>query len=260
MIITSRKADACTRAVAQLNALPGLAPGARAVAAPANSATAEGVASLVAQVRALTPRVDVLLANAGASWGEAFDTHPDAAVARVLDLNVRAVFNTVRELAPLLLAGRAPDPATGVVEDPARVIVTASTTGLGVGTLGRFAAFGYSASKAAVIHLARNLAVDLGPRGVTVNSICPGWFPTRMTSDFLEGSGGLAHHARSNPLRRLGRPEDFAGAVVYLSSRAGAYVNGAALELDGGGMWVAGGVLQSGMEDLAGDVKGKAKL
>lgn len=94
--ITSRKADACDAACKALNALPNLAPGAQAIPVPADSAKIEGVESLVRQVSQTTDHVDVLFANAGATWGEKFDTHPDAAFAKVMDLNVKSVFNTVR--------------------------------------------------------------------------------------------------------------------------------------------------------------------
>ncbi|KAH6648983.1 hypothetical protein BKA67DRAFT_576465 [Truncatella angustata] len=241
VFITSRKAKACESAVAQLNALPNLAPGARAISAPADSATMSGIESLVSQVRQHTDHVDILFANAGATWGEAFDTHPDAAFAKVMDLNVKAVFNTIREFAPLLQKRAS-------VEDPSRVLITASVAGLGVGTLGRQATFGYSASKAAVLHLGRNLAVELGPRHITVNSICPGFFPTKMSSGLLDLTGGLDKHAKGNPMRRLGRPEDIAGVVVYLSSRAGSHVNGAEIEIDGGSLWARGGLLDAAEE------------
>ncbi|KAI0021887.1 putative NADPH-dependent beta-ketoacyl reductase [Xylariomycetidae sp. FL0641] len=233
VFISSRKASACDAAAKQLNALPNLAPGARAVPVPADSSTGAGIRQLAAAVAAQTPHVDVLLANAGATWGERFETHPEDAFAKVLDLNVKAVFLTVRALAPLLTARAS-------VDDPARVVVTASTAGLGVGTLGRQATYGYSASKAAVIHLARNLAVELAPRHVLVNSIAPGFFPTRMASGLLEMTGGVDAHAQRNPARRLGRPEDIAGAVVFLASRAGAHVNAATIEIDGGALWDRG--------------------
>ncbi|GAP92721.1 putative gluconate 5-dehydrogenase [Rosellinia necatrix] len=238
VFITSRKAKACEAAVAQLNKLPGLQPGARAIAAPADSATVAGVESLVAQVSRHTEHVDILFANAGATWGERFDTHPESAFAKVMDLNVKAVFVTVQRFAPLL-------ERRATLEDPARVIITASTAGLGVGSLGRQATFGYSASKAAVLHLGRNLAVDLGPRHILVNSICPGFFPTKMATGLLEMTGGLEKHAKSNPSRRLGRPEDIAGVVVYLASRAGAHVNAATIEIDGGALWGTGQLLEA---------------
>ncbi|KAK4241134.1 hypothetical protein C8A03DRAFT_12603 [Achaetomium macrosporum] len=233
VFISSRKAKACESACAALNAQPNLRPGARAIPVPADCATLDGVKQLVAGVSAHTDHVDILLANAGATWGEAFDTHPDSAFAKVMDLNVRGVFNLIREFAPLLQKRAS-------AEDPSRVVITASVAGLGVGTLGKQATFGYSASKAAVIHLGRNLAVELGPRGITVNSICPGFFPSKMSNGLLEMAGGAEKLAKGNPMRRLGRSEDIAGAVVYLTSRAGAHVNGAAIEIDGGALWQRG--------------------
>lgn len=202
---------------------------------------------MVSQVKQHVDHVDVLFANAGATWGEAFDTHPDSAFAKVMDLNVKAVFNTIRLFAPLLQKKAS-------IEDPSRVLITASVAGLGVGNLGKQATFGYSASKAAVIHLGRNLAVELGPRHITVNSICPGFFPTKMSSGLLDLTGGLEKHAKGNPMRRLGRPEDIAGVVVYLASRAGSHVNGAAIEIDGGSLWSSGGLVDASEES------GTAKL
>ncbi|KAI1180834.1 reductase-like protein [Nemania sp. FL0916] len=230
VFISSRKAQACEAAVAQLNKLPGLQAGARAVSVPADSATVEGIESLAAQVAQVSDHVDILFANAGASWGEAFDTHPERAFAKVMDLNVKSVFVTVQRFAPLLRRRAS-------AEDPSRIIITSSTSALGVGALGRQATFGYSASKAAVLHLGRNLAVELAPRHILVNSICPGFFPTAMSSGLLELTGGADSHAKSNPTGRIGKPEDIAGAVVYLASRAGSHVNGASIEIDGGALW-----------------------
>ncbi|OIW29688.1 reductase-like protein [Coniochaeta ligniaria NRRL 30616] len=241
VFISSRKVSACDAAAAKLNSLPNLSPGAAAISVPADASTLAGVEHLVAEVKKHTAHVDILLANAGATWGEAFDTHPDSAFAKVMDLNVRGVFNTIRLFTPLL-------EARGTVEDPSRVIITASVAGLGVGTLGKQGTYGYSASKAAVIHLGRNLAVELGPRHIAVNSICPGFFPTKMANGLLEMSGGKDRIAQGNPLRKLGRPEDIAGAVVYLSSRAASHVNGAALEIDGGALWVSGELGAAGTE------------
>ncbi|TLS25495.1 hypothetical protein PpBr36_07546 [Pyricularia pennisetigena] len=231
VFITSRKASACDSACAALNALPGISG--RAVSVPSDSATEAGVKRLLELVSAHTDHVDILLANAGASWGAPFDDHPDDAFAKVMDLNVRAVFNTVRLFAPLLQK-------RATVEDPSRVIITASVAGLGIGTLGKNGTYGYSASKAAVLHLGNNLAVELGPRHITVNSIAPGFFPSKMANGLLEASGGADKIAQANPMRRLGRPEDIAGVVVYLASRAGSHVNGACIAIDGGAMWQRG--------------------
>lgn len=213
--------------------MPNLAPGAKAISVPADSATVKGVEALLAQVKQHTDRVDILFANAGATWGEAFDTHPDEAFAKVMDLNVKAVFNTVRLFTPLMQKH-------ATLKDPNRVIITASVAGLGVGTLGAQGTYGYSASKAAAIHLGRNLALELGPRHITVNSICPGFFPSKMSNGMLAIAGGADQIAQGNPMGRLGQPEDIAGVVVYLASRAGSHVNGEAIAIDGGAMWSKG--------------------
>lgn len=233
VFISSRKASACEEAVNALNALPNLQPGAVAISVPADSANMAGVEKLLEQVKQHTDHVDILFANAGATWGEAFDTHPDSAFAKVMDLNVKAVFNTIRVFTPLL-------EKAGSQRDPSRVLITASVAGLGIGTLGKQGTYGYSASKAAAIHLGRNLALELGPRHITVNSICPGFFPSKMSNGLLAMSGGAESIAKNNPMGRLGVPEDIAGVVVYLTSRAGTHVNGEAIAIDGGALWARG--------------------
>lgn len=130
------------------------------------------------------------------------------------------------------------------IEDPSRVIITASVAGIGVGTLGEQGTYGYSASKAAAIHLAKNLAVELGPRGILVNAIAPGFFPSKMANGLLEIGGGAAALAKKNPSGRLGQAEDIAGTVVFLSSRAGSHINGAVLTIDGGEVWARGGMAE----------------
>ncbi|KAH7152907.1 hypothetical protein EDB81DRAFT_789988 [Dactylonectria macrodidyma] len=243
VFISSRKAKACEEAVKALNALPNRAPGAVAISVPADSATVEGVEALVAQVKKHTDRVDILFANAGATWGESFDTHPDSAFAKVMDLNVKAVFNTVRLFTPMLQQ-------TASLRDPSRVIITASVAGLGIGTVGTQGTYGYSASKAAAIHLGRNLAIELGPRHITVNSICPGFFPSKMSNGLIAMSGGAEEIGKANPMGRLGLPEDIAGVVVYLASRAGSHVNGEAIAIDGGAMWAKGELSAAGVSKL----------
>lgn len=114
------------------------------------------------------------------------------------------------------------------------MIVTASIAGIGIGSLGESATYGYSASKAAVLHLTRNLAVELGPRGILVNSISPGFFPTKMANGLMEKSGGVESLAAANPNKRLGRAEDIAGIVTFLCSRAASHLNGSNIVVDGG--------------------------
>ena len=147
-----------------------------------------------------------------------------------MDLNVKSVFSTIRLFSPLLTS-------RATLGSPSRVIITASVAGIATGSLGDQATFGYSASKAAAIHLARNLAVDLGPRHILVNCIAPGFFPSKMADGLIALQGGEEQMAKEVPSGRLGKPEDIAGAVVYLCSRAGAHSNGGVIVLDGGTMW-----------------------
>jgi NAD(P)-dependent dehydrogenase (short-subunit alcohol dehydrogenase family) len=137
------------------------------------------------------------------------------------------------------------------LKDPSRIIITDSVAGIGLGSSGKFATFGYSASKAAVIHLARNLAVELGPRHILTNSIAPGFFPSKMASGLIDLSGGEDGFAAKNPNRRLGRPEDIAGLVVFLSSRASSHINGATITVDGGELWNRGGTVDAAKENGA---------
>jgi NAD(P)-dependent dehydrogenase (short-subunit alcohol dehydrogenase family) len=135
------------------------------------------------------------------------------------------------------------------IENPSRVIITASVAGIGVGTLGKNATFGYSASKAAVIHLAKNLAVELGPRHILTNAIAPGFFATKMAGVLMEMSGGQTALAAKNPSKRLGKPEDIAGLVVFLASRAGSHINGATITTDGGEVLTTGAMVDSMQEE-----------
>lgn len=229
MYITSRKAKACEEAVAALNALPNKRPGAIAISVPADASKVSEIERLVAEVSKTTDHVDILFANAGASWGAPFDTHPDSAFSKVMDLNVKSVFYSAQKFAPLL-------EKRASIKNPSRIIITASIAGLGVGTTGENATFSYSASKAAVIHLAKNLAVDLGPRGILTNAVAPGFYPTKMASGLMELQGGQAALAAEVPNKRLGLPEDIAGLVVFLASRASSHINGAVITTDGGSL------------------------
>lgn len=210
-----------------LNALPNKAPGAEAIAIAADSSKVSEIERLVAEIKKTTDHVDILFANAGATWGEKFETHPESAFSKVMDLNVKSIFYTVQKFEPLLRvkASKA---------DPSRVIVTASVAGIEVGTLGQQATYGYSASKAAALHLTKNLAVDLGPRHIMCNAVCPGFYPTKMANGLMEMSGGVEKIAEASPNGRLGAPEDIAGLVTFLASPAAKHLNGAHVVTDGG--------------------------
>jgi len=228
IFITSRKASACDAAVAALNALPNKSPGAVAISIPADSSKVSEIDRLVQEVSKHTDHVDILFANAGATWGSKFEEADEKnGWDKVMDLNVKGVFFTIQKLTPLLTKA-------ATVQDPSRVIVTGSVAGIGVGSLGETGSWSYSASKAAVLHLARNLAVELGPRHILVNGIAPGFFMSKMAGVLMEKAGGEEALGKTNPNGRVGKPEDIAAAVVYLSSRTGGHVNGDTIVLDGG--------------------------
>jgi len=196
---------------------------------PADSSKISEIERLAAEVAKTTDHVDILFANAGASWGAPFETYPENAFSKVMDLNVKSVFYTVQKFEPLLKKRAS-------TTNPSRVIVTGSVAGLGVGTLGAQGTYAYSASKSAAIHLTKNLAVELGPRGIICNAIAPGFYPTKMASGLMELQGGQEALAAEVPNKRLGHPEDIAGLVVFLSSRASSHINGAVITTDGGSL------------------------
>jgi NAD(P)-dependent dehydrogenase (short-subunit alcohol dehydrogenase family) len=192
------------------------------VSIPADVSTEAECVRLAEEVGRREERVHVLVNNAGATWGAPFEEFPASAWDKVLDLNLKAPFFLTRAFTPLL-------EAAATADDPARVVNVGSIDGLHAPALPTYS---YSASKAGVHHLTRVLAKELGPRGITVNAVAPGPFESKMMAATLEAFGDEI--AASSPLGRIGRPDDMAGVVVYLSSRAGAYVTGAVIPVDGG--------------------------
>ena len=213
--ISSRRSDACAEVAQELSKKG------TCIGIPANLSTEDGCLGLADEMAGHVARLDILVNNAGATWGAPMAEFDEAAFERVLALNVKGVFHLTKFLLPLLQAA-------GSQEEPARVINIGSIDGIGVPALETYS---YSASKAAVHQLTRHLAKRLAP-SVTVNAIAPGPFESKMMAATLEAFGEQI--AAGAPLKRIGRPDDMAGAAIYLSSRAGAYVTGAVLPVDGG--------------------------
>ncbi|HLM97627.1 MAG TPA: SDR family NAD(P)-dependent oxidoreductase [Acidimicrobiales bacterium] len=213
--VSSRKADACDELAAELSKRG------ECLALAADLSTEAGCRALAEALAEREPRLHILVNNAGNTWGAPFDEHDDAAWERVLSLNVKGVFHTTKFLTPLLRAAATSD-------DPARVVNIGSIDGIHVPMLETYS---YAASKAAVHQLTRHLAKRLAP-SITVNAIAPGPFESKMMAATLEAFG--EHIAEGAPLKRIGRPDDLAGTTIFLTSRAGAYLTGAVIPVDGG--------------------------
>lgn len=225
--ITSRKLDACEACAAELNPLV-QAAGGEVIPFASDLSTVEGAQIAHDFIASREDRLHILINNAGATWGGTFDEYPDAAWPRIFDLNVRGVFNTTQKLAKLLEAGGKPG-------DPARVINIASVAALHPETRDSpVASWAYNASKAAVAHLSVGLAKALGSRHISTNVICPGIFVTKMNAHIARDEKVEQGVAKMNPLGRNGLPADMAGPALMLCSRAGAYINGAVIPVDGG--------------------------
>ncbi|EGO60681.1 hypothetical protein NEUTE1DRAFT_57354 [Neurospora tetrasperma FGSC 2508] len=230
--ISSRDAAACETAASELNALASkTSSGGSAVALPADLSSAEECTRVAHELSKREQKLHVLINNSGATWGAAYDEYPDNAWTKLLTLNLHRVFTLTQALTPLLekAAKKTSEGSEGVVIDPARVIHIGSIDGIRVPLLPTYA---YSASKAGLHHLSRHMAVELGPRGITSNTLACGPFPSKMMAATLRDFGEDIKAA--NPLGRIGTSEDAAGACLFLASRAGAFVNGATVTLDGG--------------------------
>jgi NAD(P)-dependent dehydrogenase (short-subunit alcohol dehydrogenase family) len=215
VIIASRKLSDCEQTAAELAHLGTIEPLA------ADLSTHQGCQALAGVIAQRVDALDILVNNAGAVWGAPFEDFPASAWDKIVDLNLKAPFYLTQELIGLLRKASTPG-------SPARVVNIGSIDGLRVPALPNFS---YSAAKAGLHHLTRVLAVELGP-DVAVNAIAPGPFASKMMAATLEAEQETFE--RVAPLRRIGHDEDIAGAVVYLSAPASAYLTGVVLPVDGG--------------------------
>lgn len=221
VLIASRKGEDCARVAEQINAL-GCTGSVEGFAGDVG--TEEGIAALVEAVKARTAQLHILVNNAGVSWGASYEEFPHAAWAKVMGVNVAGLFTLTRELTPLMVEAASD-------EDPARVINLGSVMGTQPVADG---AYSYTASKAAVHHLTRTLAEELAGRRITVNAFAPGPFQSKMTAFATGRDDQVERISTGVPLGRIGQPDDVAGATIYLCSRAGAYITGSILPIDGG--------------------------
>lgn len=225
--ISSRKADVCDATAARLAEQFG----GTCVSLPANLAELDGIDSFVARFAEHESKLDVLINNAGASWGAPIDDFPEVGWDKVMDTNVKGVFFLTQRLLPYLEAAATPD-------DPARVINIGSVDGIQTPS---FDSYSYGPSKAAVHHLTRQLGGRLVRRNILVNAIAPGPFPTYMLSTGIGGGGDVDNTdwdalGRASGRGRIGTAEDIAGLAIFLASRAGAFTVGEVISCDGGAL------------------------
>jgi NAD(P)-dependent dehydrogenase (short-subunit alcohol dehydrogenase family) len=214
--ISSRKQEACDGVAAELSRRG------TCISLAADVTSTEGRQRIVDTIAHQEKALDILVNNAGTAWSAPLGEYPETGFRKVLSVNTEAVFFLTQALLPLLAKAVKP-------ESPARVINVGSIDGIRTPAMDAFA---YSASKAAVHHMTRVLAVKLGSRGITVNAIAPGPFASRMTRWALENERDAL--IGPCPLGRIGSPPDMAGVAIFLASRAGAYLTGTIIPVDGG--------------------------
>lgn len=194
------------------------------VAIPSDLSTLEGIEGFVAELSKRETKLDILINNAGAVWAAPVDSFPEQGWDKVMDINVKGLFFMTQKCLPLLKAA-------GTTDQRSRVINIASINGIrnsGMPT------YSYTASKSAVVNLTTHLATDLIGDNILVNAIAPGYFPSKMTKEIVDNEAMTKYALTKIPANRMGTPEDIAGAALFLSSRASAFMCGQTLVVDGG--------------------------
>jgi NAD(P)-dependent dehydrogenase (short-subunit alcohol dehydrogenase family) len=229
--ITARKAGPCEATAQELTA----AYGGECIALPIDISAMAGIETLAGEIGKREPRLDILVNNAGAAWGADFDEFPESGWDKVMNLNVKAPFFLTKALA-------GPLRAAATADKPAKVINIASIDGIFVNPAETYS---YAASKAGLIHLTRRMAVKLIKDHVVVTAIAPGPFKSDMNRAARDHSDAVATKV---PAGRIGTDEDMAGAAIYLASRAGDYVVGATITVDGGIVYANAGIKGDGWD------------
>ncbi len=219
--ITSRKADVCAAAAAELSEVY---EHGECISIPADLSTTEGIETFVTGFADREDHLDILVNNAGAAWGAPLGEFPEHGFDKILAINVKAPFLLTQALLPQLRA-------RATADDPSRVIMIGSIDGVRVPIAENYS---YSASKAGIHMLARHLGAFVAGDHITVNSIAPGPFESKMMEFRLGDPETRRKIETTNPRGRIGSPEDIAGTVIYLASRAGAYTTGVTIPVDGG--------------------------
>jgi NAD(P)-dependent dehydrogenase (short-subunit alcohol dehydrogenase family) len=214
VLIAARNAGDCDAAASKLSEFG------TCVSVPGDVGSLADIGRLVARIATHAPHLNVLVNNAGATWGEPLETYPEAQWDTVLDVNLKAPFFLVQQLLPLLRKA-------STAEDPARVINVGSIAGIVPMARNSYA---YAASKAGLHHLTQILARHLAP-DINVNAIAPGAFETRMIEFALQHRAALEAQV---PRGTVGQGDDIAGVAIFLASRAGSYVTGTVIPVDGG--------------------------
>ena len=212
--ISSRDAAACDAAAKQL--------GKACIPLAHDLGKTEEVHKLANEIKAREKKLDILINNAGAAWAEPFEKYSEKGWDKLMAINLKATFTLSQALYPLLKAA-------GTAEDPARIVNIGSIDGILAPSLETYA---YSASKAAVHHLTRNMAKHLAKDNINVNAIAPGPFETKMLAPVLAASRKAMEEGV--PRGRIGEDDDMVGAAIFYCSRASSYVTGTVLPVDGG--------------------------
>lgn len=216
--ISSRKSDDCNKKSEELSEFG------QCISIPADLTDMKQMDRLVAQIKEREKNLNILVNNAGAAWGASFDDFPENGWDKVMDTNVKSIFFLSQKLIDIL-------EISGTNSDPSRIINIGSIDGIGIP---RAETYSYPASKAALHQLTRVLANRLSDRNINVNAIAPGPFQSNMMASTLKEHGDQIK--QSVPRNRIGLPEDMAGATIFLSSKASAYITGAIIPVDGGSL------------------------